>query len=67
MEDSTTTYFADLGTCISIIKSVPCHICSQCGEVAYKIDVGERIEQIIDSMKNSLTEVAIVHFSHKAA
>ena len=67
MEDSTTTHFADLGTCIIVIKNVPCHTCTQCGEVAYKLDVGERLEQIIDMLKNSLTEVAIVHYSDMAA
>jgi len=63
MEDSTTTFFADLGKCITVIKNVPCYTCSQCGEVAYKLDVGERIEQMIEDMKNTLTEVAIVHYS----
>ena len=41
MEDGTTTHFADLGTCIVIIKSVPCNTCMQCGEVTYNLDVGE--------------------------
>ena len=66
MKDDTTTHFTDLGSCIIIIKNVPCHTCTQCGEVVYKLDVGERLEQIIDKLKNSLTEVAIVHYSDAA-
>jgi len=66
MEDGTTTHFTDLGSCIIIIKNVPCHTCVQCGEVIYRLDVGERLEQIIDTLKNSLTEVAIVHYSDAA-
>jgi len=67
MKDDTTTHFADLDTCIIIIKNVPCHTCTQCGEVAYGLEVGERLEQIISTLKNSLTEVAIVHYSNTAA
>ena len=67
MEDGTTTHFTDLGTCIIIIKNVPCYTCAQCGEIAYRLDVGERLEQIIDKLKSSLTEVAIVHYSDTAA
>ena len=67
MELNTTTHFADLGSSITIIKNVPCHTCTQCGEVVFSLDVGERIEQIIDTLKNSLTEVAIVQYSIAAA
>ena len=67
MENGTTTHFADLGSCIVITKSVPCHKCTQCGEVAYPLAVGERLEQIINNLKDSLTEVAIVLYSETAA
>jgi len=67
METDTTTYFTDLGSCIVIIKGVPCHKCVQCGEIAYSLEVGERLEQIIDTLKNSLTEVAIIQYSDRAA
>ena len=67
MKDSTTTHFTDMGACIIVVKNVPCHICTQCGEIVYGIKVGKRLEQIVDTLKNSLTEVAIVHYSEKAA
>jgi len=67
MEDGTTTHFADLGSCIIVIKNVPCHTCPQCGEVIYRLNVGERLEQIIDALRDSLSEVAIVHYSDKVA
>jgi YgiT-type zinc finger domain-containing protein len=67
MEKSTTTYFSDLGSCIVVIKSVPCLKCTQCGEIAYPLEVGERLEQIIDNLRDSLTEVAIVNYSGIAA
>jgi YgiT-type zinc finger domain-containing protein len=67
MKEDKTTYMADLGTCIVIVKSVPCHKCTQCGEVAYSLAVGKRLEQIVDALENSLTEVAIVQYSDKVA
>ena len=67
MTNDTTTDFTDLKTCMVIIKNVPCHKCIQCGEVAYDFEVGERLEQIVDNVKDSLMEVAIVSYSHEAA
>ena len=67
MENSVTTYFSDLGSCIVVVKTVPCHKCTQCGEVAYPLKIGERLEQIIDNLRNSMTEVAIVNYSSAAA
>jgi len=66
MKTDTTTHFADFGTCIVIIKNVPCHSCAQCGETAFMLDVGERLERIIDVVRNSPTEVAIVQYSSAA-
>jgi len=67
MQNGTTTHMADLGSCIVITKNVPCFICTQCGEVAYPLAVGERLEQIIVNQKDSLAEIAIVIYSDTAA
>lgn len=63
MTNSTTTYMEDLGNCIVIIKNVPCNKCTQCGEISYSGSTVKRIEAIINQLKNSLTEVAIVNYS----
>jgi YgiT-type zinc finger domain-containing protein len=67
MADGLTTDFTDFETGIIIIKNVPCHKCTQCGEVSFSLDVSERLEQIVDSLKGSVTEVAIVKYSNEAA
>ena len=67
MENSVTTHFSDLDSCIAIIKSVPCRKCTQCGEVVYVLEVGQRLEQIVNTLKDSLTEVAIIKYSSVAA
>jgi hypothetical protein len=50
-----------------IIKKVPCYKCSQCGEVAFDLAVGERIEEIVKSLKNAFTEIAVINYSDSAA
>ena len=66
MREDTTTYMEDLGTCIIIIKNVPCMKCPQCGEVSYSGAVVRRIEQIVNELENVLTEVAVVNYSKSA-
>ena len=65
MTEGITTHVADLGNCIIIIRNVPCLKCTQCGETAYIGLVVKQIEQIIDLMQTSLTEIAVVNYSDK--
>jgi len=67
MIHDTTSDFTDLKTCIVIIKNVPCHKCVQCGEIVFDFSVGERLEQIVDTLKDSLMEIAVVQYSEKVA
>ena len=48
MENSYTSYMADLDGHYVIIKNVPCHKCKQCGEVSYSGETVARIEEIIE-------------------
>ncbi|MCL2499055.1 MAG: type II toxin-antitoxin system MqsA family antitoxin [Defluviitaleaceae bacterium] len=67
MEETTTSDFTDLGNCIIVVRGVPCHKCAECGEVAFDLKVGERVEQIVNALKGSMQEVAIVRYSGEAA
>jgi len=67
MANETTKHFVDLGTCDVIIRGVPCHKCVQCGEVAFNLGVGKRLEQIIDTVKGSLSEIAVIQYTNEAA
>lgn len=66
MKPDTTTYMEDLGSCIVIIKNVPCNKCTQCGEISYNGVTVKRIEEIVSQLKNSLTEIAVVYYSNAA-
>ena len=67
MVDGVTTDVTDLESSVIIIRNVPCHKCSQCGEVTYSLDVAERLEQIVDSLREAVTEIAVIQFSSTAA
>lgn len=63
-EESTSSDFNDLGKRIIIVKDVPCYKCVQCGEVTFKFSTGERIDEIIDTLKDSLTgDIVVVRYS----
>ena len=67
MTNARTTDVTDLGSSIIIIRGIPCHKCDQCGEVSFSLDVAERLEQIVDTLKNTQPEIAIVQYSTEAA
>jgi len=66
-EKSLTIDVTDLGKCIVIIRGVPCHKCTQCGETTFDLAVGERLEQIVDTVKDSISEIVVVQYSSLAA
>ena len=51
--DGLTTDVTDLESCVIVIRNVPCHKCAQCGEISFTIDVSERLEKIVDKLKES--------------
>lgn len=63
MEEATTTYDADNGENIIVIRRVPCHKCKQCGKESFPFEVTKRLEQITKQFEKMHTEVAIVNYS----
>ena len=66
MEDQLTTYMVDLGNCIVIVRNVPSQVCKQCGEISYTDEVAEQLETIVNNVRSSMTEIAVVNY-HPAA
>lgn len=66
MEDQLTTFMVDLGNCIVIVRNVPSQVCKQCGEISYTDEVAEQLETIVNSVRSSMTEIAVVNY-HPAA
>ena len=68
VQDGISTFTADMGGSIVVIKNVPSCVCGQCGEVSYSDEVARRLEQIVQSiMASARAEVAVVSYSEKAA
>ena len=68
VQDGLSTFTADMGGCIVIIKNVPSRVCGQCGEASYSSEVARQLEHIIKSITNSASaEIAVVSYHEKAA
>ena len=55
-----TTYSADLGTGVVVVRNVPAEICKQCGEEWIGPDAARAIEQIVEKARLARAEVEVV-------
>ena len=65
--DELTTFMVDIDNCIIIVKNVPSQVCDQCGEVSYNNEVTKKLESIANSLRMSITEIAVVSYMDKVA
>ena len=63
MIESTTTHFVDLKKRIVIVKNVPCFECTKCGETVYTDEVASRLDDIVKTVSNLMTEIAVIEYS----
>lgn len=61
-----TTSVTDLGSCLVIIRNVPCYKCTECNEIVYTGDVVKQLEKIIETAKQLMQEIAIFDYSRAA-
>lgn len=62
-----TTFMVDIESCIIIVKNVPSQVCTQCEEVSYNNEIAQQLEKIVASLKESITEIAVVNYADKIA
>ena len=63
MKESTTTHFVDLKKCIVIVKNVPCLERTKCGETVYTDEVANRLDDIVKTVSNLMTEIVVIEYS----
>lgn len=64
----TTTFTADLGFGVVLIRNVPATVCSQCGTDWIADDVAVRIEEVVDdAQKKHLQLIAGLPLDHDGA
>ena len=66
-EDKLTTFMVEIESNIIIIRGVPSQVCRQCGETSYDDDVAQKIEIIVNALKNTISEISVVSFTDKVA
>jgi len=66
MEAGQTTVVRDIGTCLVIIRNVPCYKCSECMEVMYNGTVAKKIEKIVEAARGVVSELSIVDYTKAA-
>ncbi len=64
--EGKTTSVTDLGSCIVIVRNVPCYKCEECNEIVYKLAVTERLEQIINQAKQIMQGIAVMEYTSAA-
>lgn len=65
-EKGFTTSVTDLGSCLVIVRNVPCYKCTECNEIIYTGDVVKNLEEIITHAKNLMQEISIIDYSKVA-
>jgi len=62
-----TTDVTDLGSCLVIVRNVPCYKCNECDEVIYTADVIKKLEKIVTAAKTVVNEIAVVDYNGNVA
>lgn len=57
-----TTDVTDLGSCLVIVRNVPCYKCTECNETIYTADVIKRLDEIVEQAKKLMQEIAIIDY-----
>lgn len=67
MREGFTTFVTDTDESCIVVRRVPCLQCDSCGETAFTGDVAENLERIINTAKQTLTEVAVLKYPGEVA
>ncbi len=59
----TTTFTAELGFGVVVVRHVPATVCSQCGADWIADDTAQRLERIIEEARKNHRQVEVTAFS----
>lgn len=62
-----TTFTVDLGFGVLVVRDVPAHVCSQCGEEWLEDNVSEKLEQFTQEAKRKHISVKVARWSEAVA
>lgn len=61
-ESGTTTFSAELGFGVIVVRHVPALVCQQCGADWIENDVMKRVERYVDHAREKKQEVQVVGY-----
>lgn len=67
MQESTTTFVAELDNCCVVVRHVPCLICEECGEEVYTGVVAGNLEKICRAVREAVAEVMVISYRDAVA
>jgi YgiT-type zinc finger domain-containing protein len=68
MDEATVTYTEDIDQGVIVIRHVPAHVCTECGNTWYNGTVAVQLEKIIDRFASSTgAEVSVLNFKKSVA
>ena len=68
MDETTVTYTEDIDQGVVVIRHVPAHVCTECGNKWYSETVASQLEKMIDRFVSSAgAEVSVINFEKSVA
>lgn len=62
-ERGLATVSIDKGTIVVVVRDVPAHVCTTCGEEYLETDTVKAIEAIVEHAQSSGIDFSVQHFS----
>jgi YgiT-type zinc finger domain-containing protein len=68
MEEKKVTYTEDVDQGVIVVRHVPAHVCTECGNTWYNGTVTAELEKLVDKFASSTgSEVSVINFSKLVA
>lgn len=67
IHEGISTFTVDLGYGVVVVRDVPAHVCSQCGEEWLSDETTAKLEKIVESAREKHVTVEVARWSETAA
>ena len=68
MEETIVTYTEDIKQGVIVIRHVPAHVCTECGNTWYGGTIAAQLEKMVDSFASTAgSEVSVINFAKSVA
>jgi len=68
MEEKNVTYTEDFGEGLVVIRYVPAHVCTECGNTWYSLTIAAQLEKMVDRFASAAgAEVSVISYTKSVA